>query len=438
MNREFSTLIKLSVPLAFSMLSQIGQQIVNTFMYGQLGVDALAAGTLSWITIIAVFVFFIGLLNALSIQMSYAMGAKKEEDIPHIFQNGLYVAILLIPLGIGTVLFLPHFFAMIGEDASIVSLSTQFAHYYWIGVIPFILFFLAHDYLAVMGYSRMIFYTVFLAIVLNGILDKLLMGHLGIGGIALATALSDWIVVLILFAIIYFNTALRVHIFRRFNMPHWKYLKEMMHIGLPLGMTFLFESGLFAIIALMMGHFGTIALGAHQIVVQCIEIAFMILTGIAQATTIRIAYQMGAQQLHLIKYIAHRGLLLGLLVAIIFSSAYLLLPDTLTKFFVDSGHQDSVFVYARQFFFIAIFFQFFDALQIISNGMLRGIKDTLIPMFLGLSSYWVIGISAGWLFAFVFHWGAMGLWYGFVLGIASSGIMLYGRFRIKVGRMLNW
>jgi MATE family multidrug resistance protein len=187
----------------------------------------------------------------------------------------------------------------------------------------------------------------------------------------------------------------------------------------------------------MMGYFGAIALAAHQIVTQWVEISFMMLTGIAQATGIRIAYQMGAKQLHLVKYIAHRGLLLGLIVAVIFSTGYLLLPDIMTKFFIEAGNREVIFAYSRQFFFVAIFFQLFDALQIISGGMLRGIKDTFVPMFLGLSSYWIIGVSAGLLFAFVFNWGAVGLWYGLVLGIASSGAMLYWRFRFSLRRMVK-
>ena len=434
MNREFSTLIKLSMPLAFSMLAQIGQQVVNTFMFGQLGVDALAAGTLYWITFISLFVFFIGLLNAVSIQMSHAFAAKKEKDIPRIFQNGVYVALVLIPIAIVAALYLPHFFEFTGEDGPIITLSKQFAHYYWIGMIPYLAFFLARDYLAVMGYSRMIVYTSLAAIVVNGGLDMLLMPGMGIGGIALATSLTQWLITLVLFGYIFFHSTLRTYILCRLKMPHWGYFKEMMHIGLPLGMTSLFESGLFAIAGIMMGYFGAIALASHQIVTQWVEISFMMLMGIAHATGIRIAYQMGAKQLHLAKYIAHRGLLLGLIVALVFSAGYLFLPDIMTKFFIESSNEAVIFAYTRQFFFVAVFFQFFDALQIISGGMLRGIQDTFIPMFLGLSSYWVIGVSTGLLFAFVFHWGAVGLWYGLVLGVASSGAMLYWRFRYSIAK----
>ena len=39
---------------------------------------------------------------------------------------------------------------------------------------------------------------------------------------------------------------------------------------------------------------------------------------------------------------------------------------------------------ASTFLFIDAFFQFFDAIQTIANGMLRGLKDTLFPMLLSI------------------------------------------------------
>jgi len=39
---------------------------------------------------------------------------------------------------------------------------------------------------------------------------------------------------------------------------------------------------------------------------------------------------------------------------------------------------------ATSFLFIAAFFQCFDAIQAIANGMLRGLKDTFIPMILSV------------------------------------------------------
>jgi MATE family multidrug resistance protein len=62
------------------------------------------------------------------------------------------------------------------------------------------------------------------------------------------------------------------------------------------------------------------------------------------------------------------------------------------------------------------------------NAILRGMKDTFIPMLLGMGSYWIIGISSGYFLTFVIHWDGIGLWWGLALGIAASGLILYLRY----------
>jgi multidrug resistance protein, MATE family len=77
---------------------------------------------------------------------------------------------------------------------------------------------------------------------------------------------------------------------------------------------------------------------------------------------------------------------------------------------------------------IAAFFQVFDGMQATAGGALRGMKDTRIPMVVGLVSYWLIGLTSGYVFAFPLGGGAEGLWWGLVLGLAFAAVLLGLRF----------
>ena len=49
-------------------------------------------------------------------------------------------------------------------------------------------------------------------------------------------------------------------------------------------------------------------------------------------------------------------------------------------------------------------------------------------MWIGGLGYWGFGIPGGYLLAFVFGYGASGLWWGLALGLSITAVMLAWRF----------
>jgi MATE family multidrug resistance protein len=82
---------------------------------------------------------------------------------------------------------------------------------------------------------------------------------------------------------------------------------------------------------------------------------------------------------------------------------------------------------------IAAAFQVFDGLQSVAAGILRGYKDTAIPMLLAGISYWAIGFLGGLILAFPLGFGAPGLWWGLALGLATAALLLSLRLRLLGG-----
>ena len=82
-------------------------------------------------------------------------------------------------------------------------------------------------------------------------------------------------------------------LFVRFWRPDWQAFWEVVHLGLPVGITMLAEVSLFAAGSLLMGQISTLQLAAHGIALQLASVAFMIPLGLSQAATVRIGIAHG-------------------------------------------------------------------------------------------------------------------------------------------------
>jgi len=62
-------------------------------------------------------------------------------------------------------------------------------------------------------------------------------------------------------------------------------------------------------------------------------------------------------------------------------------------------------------------------------GALRGLEDVSLPFGMLLVAYFVLALPVGYLFAFEFNAGPIGIWYGYLIGLSSISIFLLLRFR---------
>lgn len=66
----------------------------------------------------------------------------------------------------------------------------------------------------------------------------------------------------------------------------------------------------------------------------------------------------------------------------------------------------------------------FDDLQSVLSGIVRGCGFQKIGAFVNLSAYYLVGIPAALCFAFLYHFGGMGLWLGIICGLVVQMLLL--------------
>ena len=79
-------------------------------------------------------------------------------------------------------------------------------------------------------------------------------------------------------------------------------------------------------------------------------------------------------------------------------------------------------------------FQLFDGVQAVAFGVLRGAGDTRLPVVANVVGYWLLGLPAGWLLAFVAGWGPRGVWVGLAIGLAAVAALLLARIALLAKR----
>jgi MATE family multidrug resistance protein len=336
--------------------------------------------------------------------------------------------------------FSPHVLLMIGQDPRVIKNVVLLLHGLVWGFPGFLLFLVMREFISSFSLTRIIMFVALGSLPLTFSANYLLIygkygfPKWGIAGIGYAGALVMWFMFLCLFC--YSRTHLQLKHYVSFNSFQfdWQKLKAILFIGVPSGILLVFESGMFLFAAVAMGYFGVDALAAHQIAMQCANIAYSIPFALSMTTALQVGHAIGAKNIHQAQRAAYTGYIIGLIFTLITAAVFVFAPVQLTQIFLkgnEPGYRE-VTELATSFLMIAALFQCFDGIQSVANGALRGLKDTLIPMFLSIGCYWCLGVGSAYYFAFHTRLGAMGIWYGFTLGISSIGIILSLRLVSKL------
>ncbi len=209
-------------------------------------------------------------------------------------------------------------------------------------------------------------------------------------------------------------------------------IASLLKIGLPIGLQLIVEMSAFGIGAVMMGWLGEIPLAAHQVALGLASFTYMIALGVSQANTIRVSHQMGVKDyvsMRRASYAStHLVLVFMSLTALVFILGRFLLPYLFTS-------DTEVITIAASLLIVAAIFQLFDGLQVIMLSTLRGMADVTTPMYIAFIAYLLIGIPTSYVFAFLLNAGPQGIWYGYLVGLGTAGILFYYRFKRNLKRL---
>lgn len=429
--------LKIGAPLIAAQLTQQAIQVTDTVMLGWLSAEALAAGVLATTLFFVGFIAGTGFAYAVMPLASSAAGAGDVRGVRRVVRMGLWVGALVV-----SVLMVPLWFAgpilsLTGQDPELVVMAVQYLGIAQWSLYPAVAVMVLRSYLSALERTQVVMWATLAAAGLNVVLNwMLIFGNwgapaLGIRGAAIATLASQSLILALLIAYSLSRPALKKYeLFVRFLRPDWDAFREVLRMGLPISATILAEVGMFSVSSLMMGRLGTIPLAAHGIALQVTSVIFMIPLSLASAGTVRVGHALGRHDVQGLDRGARTVMAMSLAVALAGALVLWLMPEPLIRAFLDDSEPQRAAIVATGTGLLAVaaVFQVVDTMQVISVGLLRGLSDTRIPMWMAVASYWGLGIPAAWLLAFPMGLGGIGVWIGLALGLAAAAVMLTWRF----------
>lgn len=434
---HFRATIKLGLPIVGAYLAQIAITTTDTIMIGWLGAVHLAGSVLG----AQAFFFFLmlgsGFAHAIVPIAAQAQGRGDNRGVRRSVRMGfwitfIYCAVCMVPLW-----FIEPILLAIGQEAEVVALSNAYMTVLQWSLFPALLTFVLRSFFVAVERPQIMLWTTVLAAVLNGFLNyALIFGNwgapaLGVVGAAWASFITTFAIFFIQCLYAAWQPMLKqLELFVRIWRADWPAFFEVLRLGWPISLTIIAEAGLFGASSLLMGWLGTIELAAHGIALQLASIAFMVPLGLSNVATVRVGQAFGREDHAGLSRAANTVMVIAAIWGILSALLFVLFPEPLSRLFLDQANPDAAAVLASSVVLLvfAAAFQLFDSLQAVAAGLLRGLKDTRIPMFMAVFSYWVIGVPAAYLLAFQFDFGGSGIWLGLAFGLFAAAILLGFRF----------
>lgn len=435
---ELGALLALGLPMAATQLVQYSVLTVDVLMIGRLGSEPLAASSLGLVIFFAAWLIGFGPAMAVSPMVSQALGADEGnvDDVRLSVRMGLWAIALMAPAVTLIFLLTEPIARALGQPPELA----RSAGPYVIALAPGWMFAMGtlvlRNFLAAIGETRAPLLIVIGTTLSNAFLNWLLIyGNWGFPRLELVGAgVASSIVNMLGFAaLVLFIRAnagsRRFGLFRDVFRPDWPRLREIFRLGWPIGVAVAFEGMLFNACVFLMGRIGVAEVAAYQIALNVASIAFMAPLGLSMAGGVRVGLAAGAGDWPRVRRAAALTIGLAIAAIMIVAAPVMAFPGAVAGFYLNSGDPANAEVIAlvTKFLVIAGAFMLFDATQVSSAQALRGLKDVRVPMVITGLAYWAVGFPAAAYLGLGSPLGAVGVWWGLLLGLFAAASMLAAR-----------
>lgn len=414
----FTDLFVLSFPL---LVGQLGQMLIgatDVIVVAKYNINSLAAVSIANALLFTIFIFGLGILDAISIVLSNMRG-KKQRVKKLLFSSLIFafiLAVLFTLICYSTTFFIdkmgfeqsliPH----IKEYIEIVSFSI-FGMYIFQGIKGFLL---AYE---IVNFPNFILLGTVLVNLVADIVFVFGFGiipPLGVKGAAIAT-----LSVRMLMAIILLAYAFKFINFRaKFDVD---YVKQITKVGTPIGAALMIEFLAFNIITILVGRESGLYAATHNILITISSATFMIPLSISTAVAVKVAYYFGAKKREEMKRYSIAGLIIGVGFMAIASCILIGFPRQLIRLFTDNA---DVIRTAIPIVFVAATYQVFDGLQVVAGGILKGFKMTKAVSIIVLTGYWLVGLPTAIICVGKLKMSLKGYWIALAVSLLTMGIVM--------------
>ena len=442
----YKALILLGLPLIGGNIAQFSLTIIDTAMLGHYDPEVLASGVVAGSVFFILYIVGGGFSFALMPVVAAHDAREEDVQVRRSTRMALWLSFLFSLLVFPILYWSEGVLLFLGQSKELSMLAQNYLRIMAFAMFPALLDITLRNYLTGLKHTNIVLWATLVGLIFKIIVTWIFVfgnlgfPELGIRGAALATLVVHLIVLVIFvwYSKRYFS---RHELFKNLWKPDFGALKSIFILGLPIGLTYLAESGLFSAAAIMMGWIGTIELATHGIAMQIVAITFMCHLGLSQGATTLIGNAYGRKDgPEVLRRIGICAVNITTVFSVLMVIIFLTFPHPLLGLFVDNSDpaSETILIVGTGLLFIAAFFQLTDGLQAVGLALLRGMQDVRVPFIFAFISYWGVGFTTSYILGFKAGLGAQGIWLGLVSGLTLASILLLWRYWYQTrGQVLN-
>ena len=434
---SLKAILRLAWPLFLANLAVVGNGTIDTVMAGRLSASDMAGVAVASSVYITVYIGFMAVLQALSPIAGHHFGAQRWRQIGDDVQQGLWLAGALAVAAVPSLLATGFWIGLAGVDGKVAAVTETYLHAVAFGVPAGLATRVYVALNAAVSRPTVTMVVNLTVLALKAPLNAVFMygagpiAPMGGAGAGVATAVLAWLALLLSAGIWRFD-----RFYDRFRSdsihgPRLSSLKELLKLGLPIGLSSVFEITSFTLMAVLIARIGAAAVAGHQIVANLVALLFMVPLSLGIATSVLVAQALGAGA----PRAARRATGLGYSIAMAAAVSAALTLWALREWIVGLYTTDAnVATIALSLLGVAALFHVFDAAQGMSSFVLRGYRQTFWPMLIYGVALWGLGLGGGmWIGFYATPFGPplgpFGFWLAAVagLGVAAAALVCLTR-----------
>ena len=377
-------IIAFTLPMLIGNIAQQLYNTVDTIVVGHyIGDNALSAVGSAGPIVNMLLVLFIGISAGASIMVSQYFGARNRESLSYTIGNCITVtALCCVALIIIAAPLIRPVLVMLNTPDSIIDGCAQYLMISLLGGAGIAYYNILSGVLRGLGDSVSALIYLLIATVINIVLDIFFVGvvRMGVGGVALATVIAQ----LISSALCMVKLARMRDSFDfgwRYLKPVGLYVKTLVRLGLPSGLTQAIFSSAMIIVQSLTNCFGEMFIAANVVIMRVDGFAMMPNFSFGTALTTFAGQNVGAGYYDRVSKGARQGTLLAVGTSTVITCIILLFGRGLMGIFTDTV--ELVDLSYRLMKLLAVGYIAVAVTQSLS-GIMRGAGDTMTPIWISL------------------------------------------------------
>ncbi|MEE4193597.1 MAG: MATE family efflux transporter [Anaerolineae bacterium] len=440
-DREFiSGIVKIGVPVALQQLLYAAFGLLDTFMMGQMGEQAIAAVALAnQITFVCNLTTF-GIVNAASIFAAQYWGVKEIKGIHKVVKLTLILATVIGLVFVAIAAFFPEAaLRFYTDDAEVIRLGAQYlrliAFTYLTGGIYFV-------YVTIMRSTRQVMLPTAISVIALGlnvllnytfIFGKFGAPQMGVSGAGLGTLIVRILQLIVLLVIIYWKKIPAAAPLRNFGEIKGAFMTTYFKTAAPVLLNEVLWSLAITTINSVYAHISTEAAAAVNISATVEQIIFVVGIGMANAAATLVGNAIGAGEEHKARMYGLRSLVMSISITILVGVMIFAFTPWIVSLY---NITDNTRYLARRTIQIMSLMMWNRATMVMwVVGILRPGGDTRFTMLVDSVLVWLVGVPAALLGANVL--GLPIYWVYFMVMSEELVKNVLCFFRFRSGKWIN-